>query len=517
MPSRTVGKTVLSTEARVKPILLPIAVAIVAVLAGCGTPLSGPNDASTVADDVKLQFHNDANAAHDGHDDATTKDAAVADVPPTADSAPSSDAFEVSTQDALDADDADVADTADCSSAIGAPGCPCAENSTCDSGVCLATAGGWQCAQTCASSCAPGFKCIGVSGQGADVILACVPLWPHLCDPCSHSSGCSGIGLQGAACVAGGKDGNFCGSACQTAADCPADYTCQTVKSVEGDAGTLQCVRISGTCGCSQLATADQLSTSCTAEVTDATGKIVGQCLGVRSCQAGGLTACSASVQPETCNGLDDDCDGQIDEGLCDDNNTCTTDTCSAASLACQHTPTIGSCDADGNACTQGDQCVGGNCTPGGFLPCDDGNPCTTDACDPASGCTATASDGLPCTDGDLCTVGDHCVASACQPGKGKNCADENPCTNDSCDAKTGQCSNTAVASGASCDDGSACTVKDVCANGSCAGTGVDCDDKNPCTIDGCDPAIGCTFAAGDAPCDDGNSCTVGDVCAAKS
>ncbi len=495
---------------------LPIAVALGCILSACGTPTTGGNDATVNStDDVALQFHPDTNQTHDGHGDAAVKDVPVADAP-AADSEPVGDAADASpadTSDAADADD-DVIDA--CGAAAGAPGCPCSENSTCDSGVCLATPAGWTCAQTCTSTCAPGFKCIGLAGAGADVTLACVPLWPHLCDPCSHSAGCFGIGLTGAVCVDGGKEGSFCGSACQTAADCPTGYGCQSVKSVEGDAGTLQCVPLAGTCGCSPLAVADQLSTPCTADVKDAAGKVIGQCLGARSCQTTGLSVCSASVAQETCNGVDDDCDGLIDEGLCDDNNACTTDTCVAASLACQHTPTVGSCNADGNTCTQGDTCVGGVCTPGEYLTCDDGNPCTTDACDPASGCTATAAGGLPCTDGDLCTVGDACVASVCVPGQAKTCSDNNACTTDVCDTSTGKCANSAVAPGGPCDDGSACTLKDACVNGSCSGTGVDCDDKNPCTVDGCEPATGCTFAASVSPCDDGDACTIGDVCAAK-
>jgi len=64
----------------------------------------------------------------------------------------------------------------------------------------------------------------------------------------------------------------------------------------------------------------------------------------------------------EVCNGLDDNCEGGIDEGgdsLCSDPNACTIDRC-AGPAGCLHTP----------------------------ISCDDGNPCTSDACDPSRGCT---------------------------------------------------------------------------------------------------------------------------------
>ena len=65
---------------------------------------------------------------------------------------------------------------------------------------------------------------------------------------------------------------------------------------------------------------------------------------------------------PETCNGLDDDCDGTVDNGggaLCGDGNVCTDDACGAAA-GCGHTNNSNPCD-DGNACTTGDACNGGS------------------------------------------------------------------------------------------------------------------------------------------------------------
>ncbi len=87
----------------------------------------------------------------------------------------------------------------------------------------------------------------------------------------------------------------------------------------------------------------------------------------------------------ETCNGLDDDCDGVVDNGAsCDDGNPCTADVCAGV---CQNTPIPdGIAVSDGNACNGLEVCQGGQptVTP---ISCNDGYACTTDSCDPVAGC----------------------------------------------------------------------------------------------------------------------------------
>jgi hypothetical protein len=68
---------------------------------------------------------------------------------------------------------------------------------------------------------------------------------------------------------------------------------------------------------------------------------------------------------------------------------------------------------SDGNACTVGDTCGGGFCVGGAAPNCNDGNPCTDDSCDPASGCNHL-DNNAPCNDGLSCTTGDTCKNGAC-------------------------------------------------------------------------------------------------------
>jgi hypothetical protein len=81
-------------------------------------------------------------------------------------------------------------------------------------------------------------------------------------------------------------------------------------------------------------------------------------------------------------------------------------------------------------------------CTGGPPPICDDGNVCTDNSCDPATGCVFTNNTG-PCQDGDACTTGDICGGGVCNPGGPTNCDDSQCCTNDLCDHDTG-CYHTA-------------------------------------------------------------------------
>lgn len=204
----------------------------------------------------------------------------------------------------------------------------------------------------------------------------------------------------------------------------------------------------------------------------------------------------------------------------CDDGNPCTDSSCDKAN-GCVNLPNSATC-TDGNGCTVGDVCKVGSCTPGTLTSCDDNNPCTSDACDPgdaksAGGCVNKAVDGGACVpQGDNCAVTGICQAKACKKVSVTGCNDGNPCTTDACDKKTGKCVYTTGKLGVSCDDGNVCTEKDVCAKGGCKGASRACSDGNSCTTDACDPSVngGCVNAVtGKLSCNDGNLCTSNDAC----
>lgn len=81
------------------------------------------------------------------------------------------------------------------------------------------------------------------------------------------------------------------------------------------------------------------------------------------------------------------------------------------------------------------DPCVGSD-----PLNCDDGNPCTTDECAPATGCVHTNNTD-PCSDGDACTTGDACSGGVCASGAPVVCAaSPGACPPPVCDSQSGQC-----------------------------------------------------------------------------
>ena len=140
-------------------------------------------------------------------------------------------------------------------------------------------------------------------------------------------------------------------------------------------------------------------------------------------------------------NDIDDDVDGVTD---------CADPDCEA--LVC----------GPGRDCGPLARCAAGVCVPGEPGDCDDGDPCTADACGPGGRCV---HDPVVCDDGDACTT-------------------------DSCDPARG-CRTATI----SCDDGDACTADRCDAVTGCRHITVSCDDGDPCTVDACAPASGCTNA----------------------
>ena len=190
----------------------------------------------------------------------------------------------------------------------------------------------------------------------------------------------------------------------------------------------------------------------------------------------------------------------------CDDGNLINGDGCSAV---CQIQCVTDAACTDGDPCTTGDVCVGGACR-GTPLVCNDNNPCTNDSCSMNGQCVYS-NNTAACTDGDPCTTGDACFGGACRAGTPLVCNDNNPCTSDSCDGKSGACAHTVIPN---------CSF---CGNNVLEGN-EQCDDGNVINGDGCSavcsvlpgftcvgtPSV-CTTVCGDGipagaeTCDDGN------------
>ena len=484
--------------------------ALVAMAAGCGNDPVAETDTT-----VDTTIGTDVDQPDGLTDDTLVPDVVPDSVEDTADVAETTppDGGDIgSDTDVVDEDtggETDVVVPPKCQGETsGAAGCPCTSVEQCDSGFCIDTPDGQQCADFCTSTCADGFKCTTASGPGGDVVNICVPRYGKVCNPCNANAECEGPGNGGARCVDQGNAGAFCGSACQVSEDCPAGYACQDAKDVAG-ATTKQCVvKDGGACTCSDSAMAKALATKCFVVAGES------KCEGKRTCQVGtGLSGCQADApDAEVCDAKDNDCDGQTDEATCDDNNPCTDNICNGAG-GCSYENNKLPCNADSSVCTKDDVCDNGKCGAGKIVVCDDNNICTTDSCDPVAGCKFDPADGTPCNaDDSECTVNDACKAGTCEAGAKKSCDTGDQCIEGKCSVLTGKCSYL-VKDGVPCNDGNPCTANEKCTGDQCQGTAVSCDDQNGCTADSCDQKTGCVHTNLTTVCDDKDACTDADVC----
>ncbi len=125
------------------------------------------------------------------------------------------------------------------------------------------------------------------------------------------------------------------------------------------------------------------------------------------------------------------DCDGppkglflcqhidKVEAGYCDDMDPCTIDTCDPE-MGCLHQPDFDSfCCLEDYECWKGNPCQYDWCDfeTGECMhepkDCDDENPCTADDCDWDEGCTNVPDDNLPCDDGNPETT-NTCINGVC-------------------------------------------------------------------------------------------------------
>ena len=140
----------------------------------------------------------------------------------------------------------------------------------------------------------------------ADVVTdtSIIPGSENLCKPCKTDDDCIVEGAAGNLCIARGGDGSFCGVPCSAAVPCPDGYEC--ADAATGRAAVRQC-QPAGNAACPCPDAFKEFKTVCHVE------NLSGKCEAERTCDQ----PCTAEVPaPEICNGKDDNCDGQTDEGL---------------------------------------------------------------------------------------------------------------------------------------------------------------------------------------------------------
>ncbi len=158
--------------------------------------------------------------------------------------------------------------------------------------------------------CPTGFICRTVLGSDDDP-RRCVPGPDLLCAPCLKDQDCRPAGVATAdRCLGTDAVGRFCGTDCLVGAGCPVGYQC--VRPEGSPVSVKQCMPADAAeCQCPLAAVQRSMATVC--------GKTnaVATCKGQRLCTEDGLTLCDAvDAAEETCNGIDDDCNGDTDEGV---------------------------------------------------------------------------------------------------------------------------------------------------------------------------------------------------------
>jgi hypothetical protein len=194
-------------------------------------------------------------------------------------------------------------------------GCPCSTNTQCEGGFCVDSDFGFLCTQECVEECPdPAYECKGMKGFGPDVVFLCIPKSVPMCQPCESDPQCDD-GL----CVTIG-DAKYCTARCAEDKLCPGGYVCNQ------DGPEPVCFPASGSCGC----TPDTAGTIRPCQKSNE----FGLCEGIETCDPNvGFTECTAAEPAEeTCDGLDNDCNGKLDDGL-GAPPTCGTGTCTVVGV----------------------------------------------------------------------------------------------------------------------------------------------------------------------------------------
>ncbi len=174
---------------------------------------------------------------------------------------------------------------------------PCRGPDDCLSGYCVPDPSGVRvCSRRCGGDdCPEGWLCAPVGNAGADVVFICVADREVLCLPCVDDGDCgSGANL----CLQIGASTN-CARDC-TNQDCPEGFECTDVEDAEGEVYARQCLPVGGTCRpCND---------------PDGDGYGIGEdCEGI-DCNEERTDIHAGAV--EICDGEDNDCNSLPDDGV---------------------------------------------------------------------------------------------------------------------------------------------------------------------------------------------------------
>ena len=411
--------------------------------------------------------------------------------------------------DGVGCDDGDAATVGDrCTAGVCAgitPSCTgpadCADGDPCTEDECV----DWVCAHRAALAgtvCDDGSAC--TVDDVCDGAGSCVPGAERDCAGFASSCHIGACSADAGGCISVALGD---GVACNDHQALTAGETCSA--GVCGGGATLGCVT-SADCasfgdGCNQ-GVCDQTSHTCHAEpVADGSSCDDGDPCTLSDTCGGGVCVAGA---PKSCAALD---------------AACVVGVCAATTGACVTKPRVnGTACSSGAYCQVAEACVGGACTGGHVRDCSGLDAaCAVGSCDEGQdACVASPRpSGTACTTGDLCLLGQACDdAGACGGGAPPDCsaAASDSCHQGACDPSTGGCVSVAKQAGATCSDGSGCTLGDTCdASAVCQpGATKPCDDLIGCTADACVPASGaCTHTPDDAVCADTDWCNGVEVC----
>ena len=213
-------------------------------------------------------------------------------------------------------------------------------------------------------------------------------------------------------------------------------------------------------------------------------------------CQSGAPPTCDDGIDctVDGCNDVIDACSNAPDDSFCDDGLFCTgaeicnalsgcqagakvcpTNVCDEPTDSCVPCVLAGDCD-DGLYCNGVETCNSGVCEAGTPVVCDDGVPCTADACNEDTDSCDAPPDDAACSDGLFCNGAETCdPVLDCQPAV-------DPCGGFLCDEENNWCVQ--CLDDADCDDGLYCTGSESCQSGVCV------LDSYPCSGLSCDDAL---------------------------